>query len=117
MKFTKIVAVVMFSSLITGCGPSSPEEVTKNLIEAMSNNECEKARDFVIEDAAGLLQMVIDGGCVSYKMELKSVTCQTEENSSTCTCIQELNGLEMAFNYDLKKVNDEWKISSWPLDF
>ena len=108
---------IFISGLLLSCSPSSPEEVSTELIEALSEGDCDKARTLVVDDAFFIVQMIIDGGCMKDVVELKSVTCSEDQNSATCNCVGNRNEVEVSFDYQLVKRNEEWKVSAWSLDY
>jgi len=111
-------AYVLFTSvLFLSCSAPGPKEVTIELVEALSEGDCDQARELVVGDAFFIVQMIIDGGCVKDVMTLKFVSCTESENTANCGCIADRGGVEVMFNYRLLKENDGWKVSSWSLDF
>jgi len=118
MKFINpSLVIITISFLIYSCGKPTPEEVTTELVEALANGECDKAQKLTIDYAFFIVQMVIDAGCVDYEMKVKSVECTETSEMAICTCIEERDGREMTYTYDLVKTEEGWKVSNWPLDF
>lgn len=117
MKLNQSLCIIFISGLLLSCSPSSPKEVTTQLVEALSEGDCDKASKLVVDDAFFIVQMIIDGGCMKDVVELKSVTCKENQNSATCNCVGNRNEVEVTFDYQLIKENDEWKVSSWSLDY
>lgn len=117
MKLRTVLVGAVAGLLLTACGGgSSPDEVTKSFAQALADGDCEKAKGMAIEEAESSVQGLIDAGCESYKTEIKSVSCETSEESATCTCEENRDGMEMTFKYQLKSVDGAWKVTSYNKD-
>ena len=121
MKLRTLVLGAVAGLVMTACGggsSSSPESVTESFIKALAAGDCEKALTMSTGTASETVEGTKESGCEAYESEIVgSVTCETEEESATCTCTEKRDILgEMTFNYDLEKVEGNWKISSYAKD-
>ncbi len=120
MKLRTLVLGAVAGLVMTACGggsSSSPESVTKSFVEALAAGDCDKALGMTTGSATENVQGTLDSGCEAYESKIGEVTCETEEESATCTCTEERELLgEMKFNYELEKVEGNWKVSSYAKD-
>ncbi len=117
MKLRTLFAGAVAGLLLTACGGgSSPEDVTKSFAKALANGECEKAMEMAVDAAKESVQGSIDAGCESYDSDIQSVECETSEETATCKCKEKRTGMDMTFNYDLKKVDGAWKVTNYAKD-
>ena len=117
MKLRTVLVGAVAGLLLTACGGgSSPDEVTKQFAQALADGDCDKAKGMAIDEAETSVQGLIDAGCESYKTEIKSVNCETKEETASCTCEENRDGMEMTFKYELKQVDGEWKVASYNKD-
>jgi hypothetical protein len=117
MKLRTLLVGAVAGLVLTACGGgSSPEDTTKAFAQALADGQCEKAIEMAVDNAKETVQGSIDAGCETYETEIKSVTCETEGESATCTCQEMRTGMEMNFNYDLKQVEGAWKVASYQKD-
>ncbi|MCG8576020.1 MAG: DUF4878 domain-containing protein [Flavobacteriales bacterium] len=117
MKLRTLLVGAVAGLLLTACGGgSSPEDVTRSFAQALADGDCTKAMEMAVDAAKESVQGSVDAGCEKYDTDIKSVTCETSEETATCTCEESRTGMDMTFNYDLKKVDGEWKISNYQKD-
>lgn len=117
MKLRTLLVGAVAGLLLTACGGgSSPEDVTKKFVQALADGKCEEALEMSVDNAKESVQGTIDTGCEAYDTEIKSVDCETSDETAKCTCEESRTGMEMTFNYDLKKVEGEWKVSNYEKD-
>ena len=117
MKLRTLFAGAVAGLLLTACGGgSSPEDVTKSFAKALANGECEKAMEMAVDAAKESVQGSIDAGCEAYDSDIQSVECETTDETATCKCKEKRTGMDMTFNYDLKKVDGAWKVTNYAKD-
>lgn len=118
MKLRTLLVGAVAGLLLTACGGgSTPEDVTKSFAQALADGDCDKAMEMAVDAAKESVQGSIDAGCEKYETDIKSVTCETSEETATCTCEEtRTGGMDMKFNYDLKKVDGNWKVSEYKKD-
>lgn len=85
----------------------TPEERLRKWLGHMQRGECEKATRMIVESSMEPIEL----DCEAYEGEIISITCETREESSSCDCIESRNGSEEEQEYDLKKVDGEWKLA------
>ena len=121
MKLRTLVLGAVAGLVMTACGGgsgTSPEAVTESFVNALAAGDCEKALTMATGSATETVEGTQESGCEAYSTEIVgSVTCETEEESATCTCTEKRDLLgEMTFNYELEKVEGNWKVSSYSKD-
>lgn len=117
MKLRTLLVGAVAGLVLTACGGgSSPEDVTKSFAQALADGNCDKAMEMAVDNAKETVQGSIDAGCEKYDTEIKSVSCKTEGEASTCTCEESRTGMDMTFNYELKQVDGAWKVASYQKD-
>ncbi|UKN02165.1 hypothetical protein K6119_01365 [Paracrocinitomix mangrovi] len=118
MKLRTLLVGAVAGLVMTACGGGgSAEDATRSFAKAMADGDCEKALGMAIDDAKSNVEGSMDSGCEPYDSEIKKVECQEDGETATCTC-EETRGVmgDMTFNYDLKKVEGEWKVSKYAKD-
>lgn len=114
MKLKTLLVGAVAGLLLTACGGgAAPEDVTKDFVNALAAGDCEKAMGMAVESAKESVQSTIDAGCDEYQSEIVSVTCETTEDASACACTEKRDGMDMTYDYDLKKVDGTWKVSDF----
>jgi len=121
MKLRTLVLGAVAGLVMTACGGgsgSSPESVTESFVKALAGGDCEKALEMATGTASETVQGTIDGGCEGYESEIVGdITCETEEDKATCKCTEKRAIMgDMTYNYDLEKVDGNWKIASYTKD-
>ena len=121
MKLRTLVLGAVAGLVMTACGggsSSSPESVTESFIKALAAGDCDKALTMSTGTASETVDGTKESGCEGYESEIVGeVACTTEDESATCTCTEKRDILgEMTFNYDLEKVDGNWKISAYNKD-
>ena len=117
MKLRTLLVGAVAGLLLTACGGgTSPKDTTKAFAQALADGNCDKAMEMAVDNAKETVQGSIDAGCEKYDTDIKSVTCETEGETATCTCEETRTGMEMKFNYDLKQVDGAWKVSNYQKD-
>lgn len=94
-------------------GGVNPEAVVFNFVTALSDGNCELAKELATGNAMESINATIDAGCESYKTEIVSVKCKIKGESSECSCNEVREGLDMIYDYELEHINGEWKISNF----
>ncbi len=92
------------------------EGAVENFVLSMASGNCENAMKNATGRAIDLVQASMDAGCQSYSTEIKSITCEGEKNSATCTCQEKRDGLEMTFIYQLENIDKKWKVENYEKD-
>ena len=111
---TRSICFYLVSSLIfISCSKQkSPEEVIHDYAVYMSEGKCEQAMKLCTGDAKMIVQGSIDAGCVSYKTQIDSVTCEVNADSAFCYCYEYREEFgRMKFPYGLIKIENQWKIT------
>lgn len=117
MKLRTLFAGAVAGLLLTACGGgSSPEDVTKSFAKALADGDCDKALEMAVDNAKSSVEGSKEAGCEGYDSDIQSVECETSEESATCKCKEKRTGMDMTFNYDLKKVDGAWKVSNYAKD-
>ena len=117
MKLKTLLFGAVAGLLLTACGGgASPEDTTKSFVEALAAGDCEKAMGMAVESAKESVQGTIDAGCDEYKSEIVSVSCETTDETASCTCAEKRDAMDMTYNYDLKKVDGAWKVAGYEKD-
>lgn len=121
MKLRTLVLGAVAGLVMTACGggsSSSPESVTESFVNALAAGDCEKALTMATGSATESVTTTQEAGCEGYESSIVgSITCETEEETATCSCTEERDILgEMTFNYDLEKVDGNWKVSNFAKD-
>lgn len=117
MKLKSLLVGAVAGLLLTACGGgSSPEDVTKSFVEALAAGDCDKAMGMAVESAKESVQGTIDAGCEAYETEIVSVSCETTEESASCTCAEKRESMDMTYKYDLKMVDGDWKVAGYEKD-
>ncbi len=119
MKLKTLLFGAVAGLLLTACGGGqSPEDTTKSFVQALADGECDKALEMSVEAAKETVQSTLDAGCAKYTTEITSVTCEEgTEEATKCTCIEKREGgMDMTYNYELKKVDGAWKVASYGKD-
>ncbi|MFT5818923.1 MAG: hypothetical protein ACI8ZM_000144 [Crocinitomix sp.] len=101
--------MVLFQCLISCEYTQGPEMVVRDWLAYRSAGECERAID--LECYSGEESRVILN-CEPYESEIIGLWCGTTEETSSCSCL-ESRGLsqEKHYEFDLKKIDGEWKIA------
>lgn len=97
-------------------GGESPEDVTRQFVTLMANGNCFDAAQITSGNAHDMVMASIDAGCVTYKNEVKSVTCKERDEYATCRCNESRDGMEMTFDYDLQMIKGHWKVVDYKKD-
>ena len=115
MKLKSLLVGAVAGLLLTACGGgSSPEDVTKGFVEALAAGDCDKAKGMAVESALETVESTAESGCAEYTTEIVSVECgEAAEDAVTCSCKENRDMGEMTYDYDLKKVDGEWKVASY----
>ena len=117
MKLRTLLVGAVAGLVLTACGGgASPEDTTKKFAQALADGNCDKALEMAVDNAKETVQGSIDAGCESYDTDIKKVECETEGETATCTCEETRTGMDMTFNYDLKKVDGARKVASYQKD-
>jgi hypothetical protein len=121
MKLRTLVLGAVAGLVMTACGGgsnSSPESVTESFVKALAAGDCDKALTMSSATALETVETSKESGCEGYESEIVGeITCTTEEESATCKCTEKRDILgEMTFNYDLEKVDGNWKVSAYNKD-
>ncbi|MCH2234060.1 MAG: hypothetical protein MK078_07390 [Crocinitomicaceae bacterium] len=117
MKLRTLFAGAATALLLTACGGgSSPKDVTESFAKALANGECEKAMEMAVDAAKESVQGSIDAGCEAYDSDIQSTECEESGETATCKCKEKRTGMDMTFNYDLKKVDGAWKVTNYAKD-
>lgn len=117
MKLRTLLVGAVAGLFLTACGGGgTPEDTTKSFAQALADGNCDKAMEMAVDNAKETVQGSIDAGCEKYDTEIKSVSCETEGEASTCTCEETRTGMDMTFKYDLKQVDGAWKVTSYQKD-
>lgn len=108
----------LFLAACGGAGGSTPEAITESFVKALAAGDCDKAITMATGNAKETVEGTKESGCEAYETEIVgSVTCETEEESAKCVCTEKRSLLgEMKFNYNLTKVDGEWKVSKYQKD-
>ena len=94
MKLRTLLVGAVAGLVLTACGGgSSPEDTTKAFAQALADGKCEQAMEMAVDNAKETVQGSIDAGCESYETWIKSVACETEGESATCTCEETRTGM------------------------
>jgi len=107
----KLTGESVFNTVSTGI--EVPEDCIQAFVMALSNGDCDLALKLSTGSAAESVQSSIDAGCDEYQSEIVSVTCETTEDASACACTENRDGMDMTYDYDLKKVDGTWKVSAF----
>jgi len=96
----------------------SPELTTEAFVTFLFEGNCTDALKLTTSSASETVAASIDSGCEGYQSEIiGNVQCKTQNNFATCTCTEKRDILgEMKFNYELEKIDGEWKVSSYAKD-
>ncbi len=114
MKLKTLLVGAVAGLLLTACGGgASPEDVTTDFVNALAAGDCDKAMGMAVESAKESVQSTIDAGCDEYQSEIVSVTCETAEETADCACTEKRDGMDMTYDYNLKKVDGAWKVSNF----
>lgn len=117
MKLRTLLVGAIAGLLLTACGGgSTPEDVTKSFVQALADGDCDKAKGMAIETAAESVEGTIEAGCESYDTEIKSVECETTDETASCKCTETRTGMDMTYVYNLTKVDGAWKVSEFNKD-
>lgn len=117
MNWNNLLAGATAGMVLAACGGgSSPEDATKSFVQALSDGNCDKALEMAVDDAKKTVQASVDSECEGFKTEIKSVKCEVEGETATCLCEEKRTGMDVKWNYDLKKVSDDWKVSNYNKD-
>lgn len=114
MKLRTLVLGAVAGLVLASCGSSqSPEEVTKIYVNSIAKGECEKALEVATGQAEESVKTMIEAGCeANEESEVKGeVTCEVEGETATCSC-EVGKTMPFKFNYDLEKVDGNWKVST-----
>jgi len=118
MKLRTLLVGAVAGLLLTACGGgSTPKDVTTAFVQALADGDCTKAKEMAVDAAAESVQGTIDAGCTKYATTIKSVDCEETGETASCTCIEDRDGMEMTFKYDLKKADGAWKVTNYQKDF
>ena len=119
MKLRTLLVGAVAGLFLTACGGGqSPEDVTRDFVQALADGDCDKAMGMAVENAKESVQGSIDAGCVKYSTEIKSVDCgDASGDSVSCKCEEDRDGMAQTYNYDLTKVDGNWKVSNYAKDF
>lgn len=93
-----------------------PQTVVGDFVLDLANGNCEEAIKSTIGKARETVQASWDAGCEEYKTIIKGVNCELNEEDKKrmiCDCIEEREGLEMTYFYELKKIKRTWKIENY----
>lgn len=104
------IILPLFISLNLSCSEkiASPEEVVREWVGYIQQGECRKALWLEIE--IGMAEPDISD-CEPYAGEIKSITCDAQEEYAECTCYELINSTELLKNvYNLHKVDGVWKM-------
>lgn len=108
---TALVIVLLASFSSCTSHPETPEAVVKNFTEYMAIGNCDAAMELCAESAEMGVQANIDAGCKPYETTVDSVTCTIDGNKASCTCYEHREDIgEIAFPYELEKMEDKWMI-------
>lgn len=112
-KQFKLFISLTFIFGVFGCTayPETPEEVVEKFTQYSANGECEAAMLLCEGHAKEIVQGNIDAGCGKYETTVDSVICDIIDDEANCTCYEsrkEITGI--GYPYELKKINDQWKI-------
>ncbi|MDC3351930.1 DUF4878 domain-containing protein [Crocinitomicaceae bacterium] len=129
MKLKSLLLGAVAGLLLTACGgEASPEDVTKSFVEALAAGDCDKAKGMAIESALETVHSTELSGCDKYTLEIVSVSCiKAGEDASVevddqgnlhvdavkCSCKENRDEGEIINDYNLKKVDGEWKVASY----
>jgi hypothetical protein len=123
MKLRTLVLGAVAGLVMTSCGEggsdsSTPESVTESFVNALAAGDCDKAITMASGSAKETVEGTLESGCEGYETEIVgAITCETEEESAKCKCTEKRAILgESTFNYDLEKVEGEWKVSKYSKD-
>jgi TonB family protein len=95
----------------------SAESTVLRFVNAIAEGNCFYAQQLSTGTATETIQGSIDAGCVKYHTEIIKIECISNlELESECTCVEKRDGMEMTFNYDLKKINGKWLVSNYEKD-
>ncbi len=92
---------------------SSPESVTESFIIHLSDGNCSDAMKLCVDDSKNNVQSYIDAGCNEYETELIKIECKIEKKNAVCCCHEVRDNRKYYFEYKLRKLGGEWKISSY----
>ncbi|UKN00213.1 hypothetical protein K6119_10760 [Paracrocinitomix mangrovi] len=115
----KFLLISMLGTIVScSTEPTSPEEVLEEYMTLMSEGKCEDAIALTTESIKLTTQQSSDSQCESWEMEIISIDCNTDGNSSLC-CYKEIrSSMEMEFGFELLKEEDQWKVAHalkpWP---
>lgn len=94
----------------------SPEGAVKKFVKYLADGECNKALKMAISSARESVMSTMDAGCEKYETQIVSATCETGKNVADCVCTEKRDGLEMTYEYKLRKLGKDWKIEEYKKD-
>ena len=97
-------------------GFKTPERVTEDFVKALSSGNCEAALNLCINQAKETVTAQLDAGCEPYNLTISSVNCETNGILANCKCVEDRDGIELTYKYDLKLIDDEWKVELYKKD-
>jgi hypothetical protein len=114
MKKLSLVLSATLALFMTACNTTAtPEEVTREFINAMADGECEKALELTVDKAKETVETHMETGCEKEFVEIQNLTCEAPEDGTiTCNCTEIRTNKEQKLSYTLKEVEGEWKVSN-----
>ncbi len=94
-------------------GGINPEVVVYDFVSALAEGDCSTAKKLSTGNARESIQATIDAGCDSYNTEITSVECELNDDLAECTCNEVRDGMDMIYDYELQKIDGEWKVSNF----
>jgi hypothetical protein len=104
-----LLSIVLLAVVLSCENEPVPEDTVKKWLAYTSSGECDKALKLEIEYS---MEIRTVENCDPYESEIISITCETREETSGCTCVEK-QGLdqEKQYYFDVKKVDGMWKIA------
>ena len=112
MKLKKHLSLCLLVSFVFfSCNQKerSPKSTLIQWLKFRSKGDCKKAQSF---ELFTLRRPVIDTICEPFQLEVYTIKCEISGETSNCTsCEKRNNGKVKTYNYSLKKVDAEWRVS------
>ena len=118
MKKTGHLIAISIVLILSSCASKlTPEEVTREFINAMADGECEKALELTVDKAKETVETHMETGCDREFVEIQNLTCEPPvDGTIQCNCTEVRTDKKQNLSYSLKEVDGEWKVANLSKD-